>query len=87
MACKNRPGFVDEDWVGPDLPDALHQAGDLALRMPAGIAWKWLQVMDRTPYDPFRQATGQGPLGIGRTCDPGARLGLGELGYGLSARQ
>jgi len=40
MPCKDCPRFVDEDWVGPDLSDAFHQSGDLAFRVPAGIAGK-----------------------------------------------
>jgi hypothetical protein len=81
VTCKNHRAFVDEDWIGPDFADALHQAGDLALRMPAGIARKWLQVVDRMPDDSFRQAAERPALGFGKACALAGRLGLGQLGH------
>src|SRR6266516_5868439 len=49
--------------------------------MPAGIARKWLQVVDRMPDDSFRQAAERPSLGFGKACDPAGRLGLGQLGH------
>ena len=81
VTCKNNCAFVDEDRIGPDLTDALHQTDDLALRMPARIPRKWLQVVDCMPDDSFRHAAEQPPLWFVEACAPAVRLGLGQLGH------
>jgi hypothetical protein len=68
VARQDGAGLVDQDRVGPDPLDALHQAGDLAFRMLPEIAGKLLQVPNRTPDNPFRQA-GLALLCIGEIAD------------------
>jgi hypothetical protein len=85
VARQDGAGLVDQDRVGPDPLDALHQADDLAFRMLPGIARKLLQVPNRTPDDPFRQAAGLALLCIGEIADLARRLKLRVLVQSLRA--
>jgi hypothetical protein len=58
--------FIDQDWVSPKAPDALHQAGNLTFWVPPRIARKFLQLADRTPDHMIQQAA--------RLAARGARL-------------
>src|SRR5438094_2381768 len=51
MAGKDRAGLVDQDGVGPNPIDALHQPGDLILGMASRVSREGLQITDRDPSD------------------------------------
>ncbi len=61
-AASSRSGLINQDWIGPEPPNTLHQAGNLAFRMPPRVVWKFLQFADRTPdhtlHDAARPAAG-----------------------------
>src|SRR5262245_4698488 len=54
---ENGPGLVDQNGNGPNPTDALHQGGDLGLRMLPGIFGIRLQTAQRTPGDLVHQAS------------------------------
>jgi hypothetical protein len=55
MAGKDRAGLVDQDRVGPNPLDALHQPGDLILGMASRVSREGLQITDRDPADFIHQ--------------------------------
>src|SRR5262249_34868587 len=49
VAREDGAGLVDQNWVGPEAPDAFHQGGNLTFWVPPRVAWKFLQLANRTP--------------------------------------
>jgi hypothetical protein len=86
VAGQNRLRFVDEQRVGPNPVDALHQASDLGFRMSAWIARKGLQLANGSPDNPFRKPAGLPQALRTMANDHRWPLGAGLLRHSLDLR-